>query len=263
MKTWFLILLLLLSPVAAADSQIHTITLKHRLATEVLPQVEAFLPQDATVRAYGDMLILKSDRATLANVEQLLEKLDKPQQGLLVSVMRTSEELQQQRGGSNQIQIEADDDIKGSVAIRRWSTKDRQDQNQHYQARGVSGRPVSIALGEDVPQQQQLVFVGPRGAVVANDTDYISTANGFQAVPFLLPDGQVRVEIHPFFSKLSRVDGDVSSSDVITTVVGQRGEWLEIGRITENASLDSEGVTTYRSHGDRNQILYLKVETAK
>jgi len=79
-------------------------------------------------------------------------------------------------------------------------------------------------------------------------------------VPHLLPDGQVRVEIHPFFSKLSRVDGDIRSSEVITTVVGDTGEWLEIGRIAENAELERDGVTSYRSHGEQQQILYLKIE---
>jgi lipocalin len=42
--------------------------------------------------------------------------------------------------------------------------------------------------------------------------------------------------------------------------VGQTGEWLEIGRITENAEQQREGVTSYRSHGEQQQILYLKIE---
>ena len=251
---------LLLSVSVFAEAQIHTITLKHRLASEVLPQVEAFLPENATVRAYDNMLILKSDRATLANVQQILEKLDKPQQSLIVTVTRSSEDLSRQRGASDQLEIEAGEDINASVGINRWSTRSRDDGDQQYRARTISGQPVSISLGEDIPQQQQLVFIGPRGVAVANETRYISTDNGFQAVPTLLPDGQVRVEIHPFFSKLSRVDGDIRSSEVITTVVGETGEWLEIGRITENAERQRDGITRYRSHAEQNQILYLKIE---
>lgn len=262
MKIWLLLLFFLVPQMVIAESEIHTITLKHRLASDVLPQVEAFLPDNATVRAYDNMLILKSDRATLANVELLLKKLDKPQQAVIIKVMRSQEELQHQQGGSNQLHIEANDGINASVGINRWSTRDNSAQNQLYQARGIAGQAVTISLGEDIPQQQHLVFVGPRGVAVANDTQYISTANGFRAVPLLLPNGQVRVEIHPFFSKLSRVDGDIKHSDVITTVVGKVGEWLEIGRITENASLDNNGVTTYRSHGEQKQIIYLKIETA-
>lgn len=260
MRIALLLSALLLSVSVYAETQIHTIKLKHRLAAEILPQIEAFLPETATIRAYDNLLILKSDRATLANVQQLLDKLDKPQQSLIVTVTRSTEELSQQRGSSSQIDIEADEDINASVRINRWSTNNRDERDQNYRARTISGNPVSISLGEDIPQQQQLVFIGPRGVAVDNETRYISTANGFQAVPYLLPDGQVRVEIHPFFSKLSRVEGNIRSSDLITTVVGRIGAWLEIGRITENAEHERDGVTSYRSHGEQQQILYLKIE---
>lgn len=243
-----------------AESSIYTIQLKHRLASEVLPQIEAFLPATATVRAFEGTLILKSDRATLANVQQLVDKLDTPLQNLLITVMRSNHVLSHQRGGSTHIGVEAGDDVRASVGINRWSTHGHLDDNQHYQARGLAGQPVSINLGEMVPQQQQLVFLTHHGIAVEQQTRYISTANGFQALPYLLADQQVRVEIHPFFSKLSRVDHDIRSSEVISSVSGQLGEWLEIGRIEDSATLDNDGITTYRSHEQQSQILYLKIE---
>ena len=259
MKAALMLITLLLSSWALADS-IHSITLKHRLASELLPEIEAFVPDTATIRAYNDTLILKSDRATLANVQQLVDQLDKPQQGLMISVRRSSHEIKQQRGGKNRVEIGVDDDIDAAVSINRWSTRDHNDLNQQYRARTVAGYPVSISLGESVPDQQQLIFRGPRGVAVAEETRYISTENGFQALPQLLPDGRVRVEIHPFFSKLSRVDGDINTSDLITTVSGQLDEWLEIGRLSDKAAIQQDGVTTYRSHSGQSQILYLKVE---
>lgn len=251
---------LLLSASVFAETSIHTIHLKHRLAAELLPQLEAFLPETATIQAYDNILILKSDRATLANVQQILDQLDKPLQSLIVTVVRTSENLHQQHKNSTQVQVESDSDIQASVSINRWSTQGLKDRDQHYQARTMTGQPVFIRLGEATPQRQQLVFIGPRGAAVASETRYIDTDNGFQAVPYLLPDGQVKVEIHPFFSKLSRVDGDIRSSEVISAVTGQLGQWIEIGRIVDNAERIREGVTSYRSHGEQSQILYLKIE---
>lgn len=263
MRTGIVFALLLLATQVNAEADIYTINLKHRLAADVMPQIEAFLPESATIRAYGDMLILKSDRATLANVEQLLSKLDVAQKSVVISVMRSNDTINQQRGGSTQLDIEASEDIRGGVAINRWSTKDNTEQNQHYRARGVAGQPVSISLGEELPQRNQLVFVDSYGGVsVADDTHYIATVNGFKAVPFLLPDNQIRVEIHPFFSHVSTSNDEIRSSDVITTIVGNIGEWLEVGRITENAEQVDHGVTTYRSHGSQQQFIYLKVETS-
>lgn len=263
MKSGIFIALLLATTQLLANTDIYTINLKHRLAADVLPQIEAFIPETATIRAYDDMLILKSDRATLANVEQLLSKLDVAQQSVTVSVMRTAETLRQQKGGSTQIDIEAGRDINAGVAINRWSTANNRDDNQQYSARGIAGQPISISLGEALPQHQHLIFIdGYGGLAVTDNTRYITTDNGFRAVPFLLPDNQVRVEIHPFFSKLSAGNGQIRSSDVITTVIGGVGEWLEIGHITENAQQFDEGVTSYRSHGSQQQTIYLKVETS-
>jgi len=194
MKTGLLIAFLFCMTPLSANTDIHTINLKHRLAADVLPQIEAFLPDNATIRAYGDMLILKSDRATLANVEQLLAKLDVAQQSVVVSVMRSAETIRQQKGGSNQVDIDVGEDVTGSVVINRWSTDNNRDNDQHYRARGISGQAVTISLGEDIPQHRHLIFIDHYGDVsVAKDTRYIATANGFKAIPFLLPDNQVRV----------------------------------------------------------------------
>lgn len=263
MKTGIFIAMLLATTQLLADTDIHTINLKHRLADDVMPQIEAFLPENATIRAYGDMLILKSDRATRANVEQLLSKLDVAQQSVTVSVLRTAETIRQQKGGSTQVDIEAGREVNAGVAINRWSTANNRDDNQQYSARGIAGQAVSISLGEALPQHQHLIFIdGYGGLAVAESTRYIATENGFRAVPFLLPDNQVRVEIHPFFSKLSADSQQLRGSDLITTVVGGVGEWLEIGQITEKSQQLNEGVTSYRSHGSQQQTIYLKVETS-
>ncbi|WP_438970059.1 hypothetical protein [Methylophaga sp.] len=261
MKTGFFFAFLLTMAQVSADTDIHTINLKHRLATDVIPQIEPFLPETATIRAYGDMLILKSDRATLANVEQLLSKLDVAQQSVMVTVMRSTETIHREQGGSTQVQINSGDDVNASVGINRWSTRNNNDDNQRYQARGITGQPISISLGEDIPQHQHLIFIDPYGGVsLTEDNRYIATENGFRAVPFLLPDNQVRVEIHPFFSKLSADSDAIRSSNILTTVVGSIGEWLEIGGITENAQQHNDGVTTYSSRGSLQQTIYLKVE---
>jgi hypothetical protein len=263
MRFGIFIAMLMLATQLYAETNIHTIQLKHRLASDLVSEIEPFLPETATIRAYGNKLILKSDRATAANVELLLAELDVAQQTVVITVMRSTDDFQQHKGAASHVEVEAGDGVKGSVAINRWSTKRGSDTNQQYRTRGLAGQPISISLGEDIPQHQQLIFVDPYGGVaVTEDTNYISIDNGFKAVPFLLPNQQVKVEIHPFFSQLSVRSGEISQTNVLTTVVGPVGQWLEIGRLTENAQVNDQTVTTYRSHGSQQQIIYLKVETS-
>jgi hypothetical protein len=47
---------------------------------------------------------------------------------------------------------------------------------------------------------------------------------------------------------------------LITSTVGPVGQWLEIGVISEDATVQHQGTTTYSSHGDQQQYIYLKIE---
>jgi len=95
---------------------------------------------------------------------------------------------------------------------------------------------------------------------VETTTSYISLDNGFQAVARFLNNQQVHVDIHPFFSQLSRQNGIIEQSQVITTLIGPVGQWLELGHISDEENIESTGVTRYHSHQTQQQRLYLKVE---
>ncbi|MEC9411609.1 MAG: secretin N-terminal domain-containing protein [Pseudomonadota bacterium] len=244
-----------------ADSDIHTISLKHRLASEVVDQVRPFLPESATIKAYDNMLILKSDRATVANVEQLIKKLDVPLKSVLVTVWQTSEQLNHQSGHQANIELSTEEP-NASVSIKQWSTKGKDDKNNRYSAQGIAGQPIAINIGNARPEKDYLYFVNANGNIgFASNTQYISTSRGFMAVPFLLSDNNVKVEIHPFFSDRSH-DGQINSSNLISTVHGKLGQWIEIAYVSEDQHKQKEGLKQYQTHQGQQQIIYLKVETS-
>ncbi|SFK44530.1 secretin N-terminal domain-containing protein [Methylophaga sulfidovorans] len=244
-----------------ADSDIHTITLKHRLASEVVDQVRPFLPESATIKAYDNMLILKSDRATVANVEQLIKKLDMPLKSVVVTVWQTSEQLNNQSGHQANIQLSTEQP-NASVSIKQWSTKGKDDKDNRYSAQGIAGQPIAINIGNAKPEKDYLYFVNPNGNIgFASNTQYISTSRGFMAIPFLLADDNVRVEIHPSFSDRSH-DGQINSSNLISTVHGKLGQWIEIAYVSEDQQRQKEGLKQYQTHQGQQQIIYLKVETS-
>ena len=43
-----------------ATPKIETIALQHRLATEILSDIQAFLPKDSTARAFQNLIIIKA-----------------------------------------------------------------------------------------------------------------------------------------------------------------------------------------------------------
>lgn len=57
----FCIFITLFSGQLLAENRIETIQLNHRLTSEVLPEVQAFLPKEATARAFNDFIIIQAE----------------------------------------------------------------------------------------------------------------------------------------------------------------------------------------------------------
>jgi len=262
MKILLFVVFSIFSACLYAAPKIETIELQHRLATEVLPDIQAFLPQDSTARAFQNLIIIKAEPATITQIKELIQQLDLPLQRIKITVIRTDQNLGDRQATQTSAEVDiSDGDIDAAVGIRHWSTKENRDRDRQYRAQGIAGNPISISMGEDIPQHEQLIFVGNNGDMaVETTTSYISLDNGFQAIARLLNDQQVHVDIHPFFSNLSRRNGIIEQSQVITTVVGPIGQWLELGHISDEENIENSGVTRYSSHQSQQQRLYLKVE---
>ena len=262
MKKWFFLLIMLCLTTTSvwADPQIETIQLKHRLAEEVLPQVEPFVPKQDTIKAYGDMLIIKAEPETIDQIKSLVTKLDVAEKSIIINVMKSDRRLGSAQGNHLQADIDLKNSDSNSVEYQHWSTRDSKNQDQHYRARGISGRPVMIMMGQDVPQQQNLVLLRPNGDIaVQGNTQYLNINSGFQAVATLLPNARVKVEIHPAFSEYNPQDKTINHSAVISTVEGKLGQWLELGGIVKQNREESDTIH-YRTQHQQQQYLYIKID---
>lgn len=259
MRTLFVILLFFSVPLAA-EVRIETIELKSRLASELLPQLQPFIPAEATLSAHDNLLILKADSATRQSIKQLVLQLDKRLESILITVARSTQQRYQQHQRSDRFEFDVTDPSQSSAEIRRWSTRDSRERDKHYQARGIEGRPINLQLGEFIPQRDQLVIVSPRdGVIVGENTHYIPVESGFQAVVDLLGDQQVRVELYPHFAEFDRRDRSIAATHLMTTIQGQLNQWILVGQLGEQTR--QQGNTVYRSHQDEQQFIYLKIET--
>lgn len=252
----FLLLICWLAPVWAV-STMHSIELKHRTPAEVLPQIEALLPEDAAVSSFDNTILLRSDGATFEDVRRVLDVLDKPQQNITVSVVRSQQQLSDQQRHNDRLVFSEN---SAGVAINRWSTRDSRDRDQQLQVRGLAGEPVRINTGQLIAKREQLVIFGPNGGVgVQSDTTYLPIDNGFQALVSVLSDQQLRIELLPMFTEYDRRSGNIDTSSLLTTLNAEPGEWVLIGQ-SGDSDLFNGNQTDYRSHRDAQQFIYMKVE---
>lgn len=262
MKRLIFVIFSLFSSLVIAEQSIETIQLNHRLAAEVLPEIQAFLPKNATARAFNDYIILKANPIVIKEAKQLINQLDTPLQRLKISVLRTDEQLSNQQD----LQISADVDISndgtsGRTSVKTWSTNAVRNKDQHYQAQGIAGKSIVISLGQDIPQKEQDIVIFSNGAVgVQSSTHYINIESGFQAVARILPNHQAIIDIHPRFSQLVQRNGIIQSSDILSSISGPVGTWIELGHIDNENNIEKQGTTRYRSHRKLQQTIYIKVD---
>lgn len=263
MKIFLFVIALSVSGSIWADNKIETIQLNHRLAVEVLPEVQAFLPKNATARAFNDFIVLKAEPHVIKDIKQLIYRLDTPLQRLKISVLSTDEKLSDRQNSQFNADIAVDDkELSGHVSVQKWSTNRSQNKEQHYQAQGLADKPILINMGQDIPQKEQILILRPDGNLaVQTNTSYININNGFQAVAHVLPNHQVIVDIHPMFSHLSNRNGVIDRSQIISSISGPVGSWIELGQIDNEKNIAKKGAKSYYSHRQLTHTIYIKVDT--
>ncbi|PHS24682.1 MAG: hypothetical protein COA83_07520 [Methylophaga sp.] len=258
----FYIFITLFSAQLFAEDKIETIQLNHRLASEVLPEIQAFLPKQATARAFNDFIILQADSKTIKQIKQLIDQLDTPIQRLKITVVRTDQRLSNQNASqiSGEISV-SDGDVAAGASIKKWSTKNARNKDHYFQAQGVANKPIAIIMGQDIPQQEQYLILSSNGHLaVQNTTHYININNGFKAVARILPNHQVVIDIHPIFGHFSQQTGIVERSNIVSTISGEEGVWILLGESSNGKNIDQYGTTRYHSHEQQQQNIYIKIE---
>jgi len=154
-----------------------------------------------------------------------------------------------------------DRDLSGSVSIQRWSTQDTKNDEQFYQAQGLANKPIYIDMSQDIPQSEQyLVLRNDGDLAVQTETQYLNINSGFRAVARILPNHHVTLDIHPRFSDFSNQTGVINSSQIVTSLSGPAGTWLELGQIDNKKDIRKYGTTQYNTHVKKQQHIYIKVE---
>lgn len=262
MKKLFLLILAIYCPLSFAAPIIETIQLNHRLANEVLPEVQAFLPENATARAFNELIIIKAEKNEIETLRQLVHKLDTPPQHLLITVLKSYDTISDRRNTALHGNIElSNNHLAGQVALEGWSTKDNKNHDQYFQARGLAGKPVLITMGESIPQQEQYLVLRHDGDLAINEaTHYLDINSGFEAIATILPNHQTIIEIHPAFGHYNEPNGVIQHSQLISTVSGEIDTWLEVGQVHSKKNIEKLGTTSYHSDSQKQQSIYIKVE---
>ncbi|MDP2822228.1 MAG: hypothetical protein Q8O52_06050 [Sulfuritalea sp.] len=259
MKRVLFVVLMACSP--AWGQMLEIISLKHRSAEQLLPQLAPFVEPGGALGGMNDRLFLRASVRNQAEIRGLVASLDTPLRRLTISVRQDGANTDEARGAGVSARIEVGGGapaISGRGHLTQSDSRSRRD--THQQVQTIDGGRAAILVGESLILPLRLVILTPAGVVVSETYVQRDLGTGFVAVPRLSGD-RVTLEIGPRDDTPGPVPGSVNIQRLVATVSGRLGEWLELGGSVGEQSGSSGTIASYGSKSaSRQRRLLLKVE---
>ncbi|MCX7146760.1 MAG: hypothetical protein NT042_11290 [Sulfuritalea sp.] len=256
-----LLFALLMCSSLAWGQTLEIISLRHRSAESMLPQLAPFVEPGGAITGVGDKLFLRASARNQADIRALVALLDTPLRRLMISVRQDGANTDEDRGAGVSGRVVVGGGVpvvSGRGHLYQSDSRSRRDTLQQVQT--IDGGRAAIMVGESLMLPLRQVVMTPAGVVVSESFVQRDLGTGFVAVPRLNGE-RVTLEISPRDDTPGPVPGSVNVQRLVTTVSGRLGEWLELGGSTGEQSGSSGAIAGYgtRSASRRSRLL-LKVE---
>lgn len=266
-KAWMVCLAVLLAPtfaLAGADhgaGELEVITLKHRRAEQLLPQLILFVESGGEIAGTGNTLFLRASPKNRAEIHALVDTLDTPPRRLMISVRQEGDDSGEVDGVDVSGRVILGDGapaVRGEARIDQRERRSQRTVSQRIQT--LEGARAAIVSGQSLVLPMRQLTVTPTGVVIAQTIVQQYLGTGFATVPYLNGD-RVTLEIMPFDDTAGRLPGSVNTQHLVTTVSGRLGEWIPLG----GAEIDARDEQRALLGGDsraasRHHRLLLKVD---
>lgn len=259
MKRLFFALLVMTS--LAWGQALDVVTLRHRQAEALVPQILPFVEPGGAVSGMGDKLFIRASARNQAELRQLIAALDTPQRRLMISLRQDGSDSGAASGAgvSGRVEVGA-----GGTAIsgrgHLYQSDSQSRRNVVQQVQTIDGGRAAIMVGQSYFLPMRQLVIGPNGAILAETLVQRDLGTGFNALPRLAGD-RVTIEISPRDDTAGPLPGSVNTQRLVTTVSGRLGEWMELGGGSTAQAGSGSGLATHATRSaSRQRRLLLRVE---
>jgi len=269
---------------AAAQTTVEVIPLKYRKSDQLIPVIQPLLGRESSVTSFQNQLVLRATPAELAQVRDVLARIDTPPRRLLITVRQDADMVRERRemevsgsigndrarvtvpgsgnrSGGNVVLREGDDRLRARAVDNQRSSRD----NSMQTLQVLDGYSAYIRVGESRPvNSRQVVRSVVNGQVVErviDSTEFREASTGFHVLPRVQGE-RVTLDINPqrdSFDDQHR--GAVNVQRVVTTVSGRLGEWIDLGGVGDSRSNEGSSLLgRSSSRVDDRRGVQVKVE---
>ena len=263
----YLLILLMLSFSAFAETEFKIFTLQHRFASDLLPIVEQMIGADGTANGINNQLIIRAQPQRMREIEATIGKLDVARVNRKISV-NTSNNNQNQRervelSGSTKVgKVTVSNDRRakagsGRVDIENSSSNINQNSQQFINV--LDGERAFIRVGQIVPFTQEWLTITRRYIQVDRFTDWREITTGFAARPRTISN-MVELEITPHIAQLNS-QGYIDFEELTTVIRTPLGSWVDIGgTMQQNDEVSRKILGLQSSANQKTSYLLVKVD---
>lgn len=231
--------------VRADDTVVKVITLKHRLAADLVAVLTPVAGPEGSVSAHDDRLVVRATPQNLARIESALLGLDTPLRSLVISVgqgltrssTRESAGVGGAAAGGGATVVVSPPGPGGTTTVETRTSRTvvqgafggqsgASSEEVLQQVRTVEGYAALIHVGRSEPVPVAGVVPTPGGPAPSASTVFAESGTGFLVLP-RLGGNFVTLDL---WAENTRGKGPVvEGQDLRATVSGRLGEWIEVG----------------------------------
>ena len=234
-----------------ALAEMKIITPKYRLASDIVTNV-APLAGNVYIQEMAGEIVIKGEPAEIAQLESLIQRLDRPSRNLLIELRRQGQKEANKTEASFEGQYEKDGNrvVINKPAQQRsgsYSTttigqlQQSGTDSAEQKARGVEGYPIFIATGTSAP----VVTRDRWGRVIQSYQQ--DALQGFYATVHFIGDERISVEISANNDKRQQNSQVIDVEGVSTRTGGKVGQWLAIGSVSSEGNSQDRGLGQYKN----------------
>ena len=263
----YLLILLLLSFSAFAETEFKIFTLQHRFASDLLSTINPMVGADGTANGIDNQLIIRAQPQRMREIETLVAQIDTARVNRKISV-KTSNNVQTQRerietSGSKKIgKVTVSNDRRakpGSSGIDIENSSSNTNQNSQQFINVLDGERAFIRVGQIVPFTQEWITITRRYIQVNRFTDWREITTGFAARPRTI-NNMVELEITPHIAQLNS-QGYIDFEELTTVIRTPLGSWVDIGStMQQNDEVSRKILGLQSSASQKTSYLSVKVD---
>jgi type II secretory pathway component GspD/PulD (secretin) len=279
-----IVLALLMPQITQAETMtLEIIPLQNRMVDDVIQIIRPLVTPGGTVTGMNSQLIIKTTPSNLAEIKQILNKIDHAPRRLMVTVKQnvagdsrfredslsgkyTSGDVQLRTGRdhSNEGLSISAGDKDSNIRYRTLNGTSHADDRNTFKVQTLEGQPAFINQGQSIPFDSSTTVITENGVFVNQSTDYVDFGSGFYVLPRLNGD-QVTLLAATELSSI-KPDGHASTNvqGLETTVTGRLGEWMEIGGIDQSFTRGKQrNFSSSNVRGQELRTVLIKVDEIK